>query len=517
MHCAGMDVGATIDVIRRTGLLDPTRTAALVGGLTRWGPSLAAGVAAGALRLRNRTAIVDELGSSTWGQLDHRTSLLARGLRSRNVGRGTQLGILCRNHRGFVEASVAAAKAGLVPIYLNTGSAAAQLIEVIERESIGALVGDPELLADLPADAVPGPVIAIGREWNAVASAGRGRFDVLLPSTVAPVLMTSGTTGVPKGARRELGLGSSAGSFGLLERIPYRSSDTIVIPAPLFHAWGLAHLTIAVSLGATIVLTERFDPVTTVDAVADNDATVLAVVPVMLQRLLAADVDLGPLRQLRILASSGSALPAPVALEWMDRCGDHLYNLYGSTEVGQASIATPADLRAAPGTAGRPVDGSTVRILGADGQPVPDGETGRIFVGSGASFDHYTGGGDKERIDGLLSSGDVGHFDDEGRLFVTGRADDMIVSGGENVFPDVVEALLLAHPAVVDAAVVGVDDPEFGQRLKAFLVVDGVLTADAVQAHVAGELGRHFVPRDVDFVAALPRNATGKLLRRQLT
>ena len=461
--------------------------------------------------------MVDELGACTWGQLDHRTSLLARGLRSHDVARGTQLGILCRNHRGFVEASVAAAKAGSVPIYLNTGSAAAQLVDVIERESISALVGDPELLADLPAGAVPGPVFAIGREWNAVASAGRRRFDVLLPSTTAPVLMTSGTTGVPKGARRELGLGSSSGSLGLLERIPYRSSDTIVVPSPLFHAWGLAHLTIAISLGATIVLTERFDPETTVEAVERNDATVLAVVPVMLQRLLTADLDLAPLRRLRIVASSGSALPAPVALEWMDRCGDHLYNLYGSTEVGQASIATPADLRDAPGTAGRPVGGSTVRVLDPDGQPVSDGETGRIFVGSGASFDHYTGGGDKERIDGLLSSGDVGHFDADGRLFVTGRADDMIVSGGENVFPDVVETLLLAHPAVVDAAVVGVDDAEFGKRLKAFLVLDGVLTVDAVQAHVAAELGRHFVPRDVEFVAILPRNATGKLLRRELS
>ncbi|MEM9201230.1 MAG: AMP-binding protein [Actinomycetota bacterium] len=511
------DVGAVFDLIRRTGLLDPTRTAALAGGLTRWGPSLAAGVAAGAVRLRNRPAVIDEAGTVTWGQLDHRTSLLARGLRAHRVPRGSQMGILCRNHRGFVEASVAAAKAGLVPVYLNTGSAAAQLAEVIERESIGVLVGDAELLADLANAAVPGPIFAIGPDWDAVADAGRGRFDLLLPSTIAPVIMTSGTTGTPKGARRKVGLSSSAGSVGLLERIPYRSDDTIVIPAPLFHAWGLAHLTIAVSLGATIVLTERFDPESTLDAVARHGGTVLAVVPVMLQRLLASDLDLSPLRRLRIVASSGSALPATVALEWMDRCGDHLYNLYGSTEVGQASIATPDDLREAPGTAGRPVDGSTVMILDSDGEPVPDGESGRIFVGSGASFDHYTGGGDKERVHGLLSSGDVGHLDADGRLFVTGRADDMIVSGGENVFPDVVEALLLEHPAVIDAAVVGVDDPEFGQRLKAVLVVDGVLTADGVQAHVAGRLGRHFVPRDVEFVAVLPRNTTGKLLRRQLS
>lgn len=511
-----MDVGASIDLIRRTGLVDPTRAVALGAGLTRWGPTLAAGVAAAGLRLRGRAAVIDAGGVTTWGELDHRSSLAARGLRARGLGRGDQLGILCRNHVGFVEASVAAAKAGLVPVYLNTGSAAAQLVEVIEREALGGLVGDPELIADVPDEAVPGPVISIGAPWEEVIGVGRRRLDVLLPSTIAPVLMTSGTTGTPKGARRSMGVRASAGGAALLERIPYRADDVIVVPSPLFHAWGLAHLTIAVTLGATLVLTERFDPAATVAAVAEHEATVLAVVPVMLQRLLAAELDLAPLRRLRIVASSGSALPAPVAQAWMDRCGDHLYNLYGSTEVGQASIATPGDLRAAPGTAGRVADGSTIRILGADGLEVAPGETGRIFVGSGGAFDHYTGGGGKESIDGLLSSGDVGHVDAEGRLFVTGRADDMIVSGGENVFPGPVESLLLAHPAVTDAAVVGVPDDEFGQRLKAVLVVDGVLTADAVQAHVAGELGRHFVPRDVEFVAALPRNATGKVLRRQL-
>lgn len=512
-----MDIGATFELIHRAGLLDPTRTAALTTGLVRWGPSLAAGVAAGALRLRNRPAIIDHEGSCTWGELDHRTSTQARGLRARGIARGTQVGILCRNHRGFVEASVAATKAGLVPVYLNTGTAAPQLAEVIERESIGALIGDAVLVADLAAGAVPGPVITIGPEWDDVAKQGSRRFDLLRPSSIAPVVMTSGTTGTPKGARRTLGPRASAGGVALLERVPYRADDRILVPAPLFHAWGLAHLAIAVSLGATTVLTERFDPRTTVDAVADHESTVLVVVPVMLQRLLAADIDPAPLRRLRIVASSGSALPAPTALQWMDRFGDHLYNLYGSTEIGQATIATPADLRAAPGTAGKPVGGSTVRILDLAGNPVPVGETGRIFVGSATSFDHYTGGENKERIGGLVSSGDVGHLDDDGRLFVTGRADNMIISGGENVFPEVVEALLLEHVSVAEAAVVGVDDPVFGQRLKAFLVLDGALTADAVQAHVAERLGRHFVPREVAFVASLPRNATGKLLRSQLT
>ncbi|MEM9713683.1 MAG: AMP-binding protein, partial [Actinomycetota bacterium] len=254
----------------------------------------------------------------------------------------------------------------------------------------------------------------------------------------------------------------------------------------------------------------------TLDAVDRHRATVLAVVPVMIQRMLALD-DLvrWDLSSLRVVASSGSALPAAVALRWMDRFGDHLYNLYGSTEVGQATIADPVDLRSAPGTAGRVIPGSTVEIIDEGGRPLPAGTEGRIMVGNAAQFTEYTGGGTKDRVRGLMSSGDVGYLDEDGRLFVTGRADDMIVSGGENVFPAEIEELLLTHPDVEDAVVVGVPDDDFGQRLAAMIVLraGAELDLDAVKAFVSGRLARHKVPRDVAFVDELPRNATGKLLR----
>jgi fatty-acyl-CoA synthase len=301
----------------------------------------------------------------------------------------------------------------------------------------------------------------------------------------------------------------------------------------------LSQLVLAAALGSTAVLVRRFDPHATVEAVAEHRGTVLAVVPVMLQRMLAADaggpggapdrsamspsgrraIDLShDVSSLRVVASSGSALPGHLALAWMDRVGDTLYNLYGSTEVGQATIATPEDMRAAPGTAGRVIPGSTVAILNATGEDVPAGSEGEIFVGNAAQFSGYTGGGTKAQRRGLMSSGDVGYFDPDGRLFVTGRADDMIVSGGENVFPGEVEDVILAHADVLDAAVVGVPDPDFGQRLAAFVVArsGSDLDAEAVRALVAGRLARHKVPRDVTFVDGLPRTTTGKLLRREL-
>jgi fatty-acyl-CoA synthase len=239
-----------------------------------------------------------------------------------------------------------------------------------------------------------------------------------------------------------------------------------------------------------MILRRRFDEEGTLRAVQDHRAQVLGVVPVMLQRILRLPEETlaaYDLSSLRITSASGSALPGELATEWMDRFGDNLYNLYGSTEVAYATVATPEDLRAAPGTAGKAPRGTVVRLYDEAGHEVPTGEVGRIFVGNEMSFEGYTGGGGKEAIDGLLCSGDVGHLDSDGRLFIDGRDDEMIVSGGENVFPREVEDLLADHDAVVEVAVIGVEDEEFGQRLKAIEVLD-----------------------------ELPRNATGKILKREL-
>jgi fatty-acyl-CoA synthase len=278
---------------------------------------------------------------------------------------------------------------------------------------------------------------------------------------------------------------------------------------------------VSLPTASTMVLRRRFDPEETLAAVERTRADVLAVVPVMIQRILGLSDDvLGrySLSSLKIASLSGSALPGELATLWMDRFGDNIYNLYGSTEVAFATIATPSDLRAAPGTAGRPPRGTVVRLLDEAGKEVPGGEVGRIFVGNEMKMEGYTGGGNKEAIDGLLSSGDVGHFDSDGRLFVDGRDDEMIVSGGENVFPREVEDLLADLDGVVEVAVIGVEDDKFGQRLKAFIVLEqGVsLSETQVGAHVKANLASYKTPREVEFLAELPRNATGKVLKREL-
>jgi acyl-CoA synthetase (AMP-forming)/AMP-acid ligase II len=334
-------------------------------------------------------------------------------------------------------------------------------------------------------------------------------------------VLTSGTTGAPKGARRPTppGFGAIA---AMLSRMPLRRDEVMLLSAPLFHAWGLAALQVSTPLLATVVLTERFDAEECLKTVALHRCTVLILVPVMLQRILelpAAVVNRYDTSSLRVVASSGSPLTGASVVKFMDTFGDILYNFYGSTEVSWATIADPTDLRVAPTTAGRPPLGTRIAILSHSGHPVPVGSVGRIFVGNDMLFDGYTNAASPAIEDQLMDTGDLGYLDASGRLFVAGRDDEMIISGGENVFPRPVEEAIALLPQVADVAVVGVPDREFGQRLAAFVVRAHGASMDEnmVKEYVRNRLSRFSIPRDVTFVDQLPRTATGKVLKRQLT
>jgi fatty-acyl-CoA synthase len=524
-----LHVGSTLLGTRILTPVRPDKAVRMIAALSRWGPTPAAAYAGGAIQFPERTAIVDERGALTFAEVQRRTNALANELRRSGIGEGDGVAIMCRNHRGFIEATVACAKLGASALYLNTSFAGPQIADVVRREDPVALIYDEEF-AGLVSDAGAGR-----KRFIAWSEPGARAEEALLEDLVARgdeseldppeekgrvVILTSGTTGTPKGAPRKQP-DSIEPAAALFSKIPLRARETTVIAAPMFHSWGFAHLTLALPLGSTVVLARKFDPENTLRLVATHRASALALVPVMLQRIL----DLGEetisryeTRALRVIALSGSALPGELATRAMDVLGDVLYNLYGSTEVAWATIATPADLREAPGTAGRPPMGTVVKLLDQDGREVPPGVTGRIFVGNEMVFEGYTGGGNKQIIGGLMSTGDVGRFDYAGRLFVDGRDDEMIVSGGENVFPREVEDLLATLPEVEEVAVVGVEDEDFGQRLKAFVVLreGAAMTGEAVQQHVKANLARFKVPREVVFLEELPRNATGKVLKREL-
>ncbi len=336
--------------------------------------------------------------------------------------------------------------------------------------------------------------------------------------TTRPVILTSGTTGTPKGAPRgESGLD---GAVALLSKMPFHTGGTTYIVAPLFHTWGWAHLNMAMLLGSTIVLRRKFDPADCLETIQEHDVR-------------RADRDPGDdaadhealrgraLRRLveaAVVAASGSALPGDLATDWMDAFGDNLYNTYGSTEVAWATIAQPKDMREAPGTAGKAPYNTVVKIYDEDGNPV---EAGRVRPHLRRQHDalrrlHRRRGreqGDDRRPDVERRRRQL---DEEGRLFVEGRDDEMIVSGGENVFPKEVEDCLSRHENVQDVAAIGVDDDDYGKRLRAFVVKDGDVDEDTLKKHVKDNLARYKVPREIVFLDELPRNATGKVLKKDL-
>lgn len=509
-------VAATVLV--KSGLVKPVRPDRLVGmalAVARWGITPATGYAAGAARTPDRSALVDDDGALTFREVDRRSDRIAGELRRRGVQDGDAVGLLARNGRGFVESVVALAKCGADVLYLNTGSAPEQFEAVLDREKAVAVVHDAEL-GDLARSGSDRLTITTEELDQAAEGTGPG-IESRPKNTSRQVIMTSGTTGAPRGAARS---GASIGdAVSALSRIPLRAQETTVIAAPVFHAWGLGHLSLAMLLGSTVVLHRKFDPERVLRSIEAQRATALVVVPVMLGRLIdEAEKGSYDLSCLRIIASSGSALPAGLAQRTLEVFGPVLYNLYGSTEVAYAAVATPEDLQADPGTAGKPPHGVTLRVVDDAGEDCPPGEPGRIFVGSGLAFGGYTDGSDKDRIDDLVSTGDLGLLDDAGRLTVLGRDDDMVVIGGENVYPGQVEDVLQAHPSVADVAVVDVPDDEWGARLVAHVVPAGgaQVDADQLKALVKDKLARFAVPREVRTLDELPRNTTGKVLKREL-
>ncbi|GAA2239133.1 AMP-binding protein [Promicromonospora sukumoe] len=513
----------------RSGVLAPGlrvhRDVGAIWQLVTWGPSIAGGYRASAVRAPHQTAFADEQRSATFRELDDNANRLANSLRDRGVGPRTPVAVLCRNHGGLVEAMVALAKLGATTLLLNSGLSPAQVSAVVVEQRPVLLLADQEFLdqgPDLPADL---PVVSTWADDGASGLAGlvAQGAPARVPIPERPgrtVVMTSGTTSTPKGARRPQPHGLSEAA-SLLSAIPLRTGERMMITTPVFHTWGLAALQLGMALHAELVLPRRFDAEQALRTIAERRVTALVAVPVMLQRILDLPAEVKArydTSSLRVVAYSGSAMPAERITQFLDEFGPVLYGLYGSTEASWASISTPADLAAEPTTAGRPPLGTRLGILDDDGRPVPRGAVGQICVGNGMLFEGYTNGTGQPMFGDLMATGDRGRLEDDGRLYVVGRADDMIVSGGENVFPRPVEDAIAALPEVADAAVLGVPDERFGQRFAAYVVLreGATLTAETLLDRLRPKLPRFSLPRDVHFLPELPRNPTGKVTRHTL-
>src|ERR1700722_9610923 len=528
-----LGVLGVLTTLRRAGMIAPMRPdryLRMAGAMRREGMGMTVGFAGAAQRCPDRPALIDELGTLTWRQLDERINALATALQGVASGQPKVIGIMCRNHRGFVEALVAANRIGSGVVLLNTSFAGPAMAEVVNREGVDAAIYDEEFTATVDRALADKP------DATRIVAWADGPQDVTVEKLLADhagqqrqrtgrkgrmILLTSGTTGSPKGAKQSGG-GAGIGTLkAILDRTPWRAEEPIVIVAPMFHAWGFSQLIFAASMACTVVTRRKFDPEATLDLVDRHQASGLAVVPVMFDRIMDLPEEVRNRysgRSLRFAAASGSRMRPDVVTAFMDQFGDVIYNNYNATEAGMIATATPADLRVAPDPAGRPAGGTEIRILDPEFNELPTGEVGTIYVRNSTQFDGYTSGKTKDFHEGFMASGDLGYLDDAGRLFVVGRDDEMIVSGGENVYPIEVEKTLTAHQDVAEASVIGVDDEQFGQRLAAFVVLSGggSATPDMLKQHVRENLANYKVPRDITILDELPRGSTGKVVRREL-
>ncbi|BAW05000.1 acyl-CoA synthetase [Nocardia seriolae] len=529
------DAALSVNAMVRGGLFNPLRpdiAARSALSMLKFGP-FAGAVVHGANTNAKSAAIVDEGGELTFEQLDQMSNAFARGLAAQGLGPGDVVGVLCRDHRGMVLTLAAAGKLGVRAVLMNTGFAKPQFTDVAAREQVKAVLHDSEffdLMSAIPAD-IPRILTWVDAKDNAdpstptieSVSAGQSTDPVTPPEKPGGmVILTSGTTGTPKGAPRDKVSPFITAQF--LDRIPLPRNSTVVMAAPIFHATGLSQFTLSLALGNRVVFQQRrFDPEGTLANIQKFRAQGLTVVPTMLQRILDLPEETlakyNPAETLKVVFAAGSAIPPDVVTRTLDYFGDSLYNVYGSTECAVMTVAQPHELRKAPTTAGKPPVGIRVALFDENRNRISaPNVTGTIFIENGHSFKQYTDGRTKEYVEGLMSSGDVGHFDTDGLLFIDGRDDDMIVSGGENVFPQEVENLLSNRPDVLEAAVVGVDDRDFGKRLRAIVVPgpDSKRDVQEIKDYVKENLARYKVPREVIFLDELPHNATGKLLRKPL-
>ncbi|WP_082974368.1 acyl-CoA ligase FadD12 [Mycobacterium sp. E1386] len=527
------DALGLITTLRRAGMIAPMRPdryLKIAAAMRREGMGMTVGFASAAQRCPDRPGLVDELGALTWRQLDERINALAAALQALPSGQPKVVGIMCRNHRGFVEAVVATNRIGSDVVLLNTSFAGPALAEVVNREGVDAVIYDEEFtdtvdraLADKP-DATRIVAWTDGQHELTVEKLitdHTGRQPERTGRKGRMILLTSGTTGTPKGANQTGGNAGIGTLKAILDRTPWRAEETVVVVAPMFHAWGFSQLIFAASMACTVVTRRKFDPEATLDLIDRHQATGLAVVPVMFDRIMELPPEVRKrysCKSLRFAAASGSRMRPDVVTAFMDEFGDVIYNNYNATEAGMIATATPQDLRAAPDTAGRPAGGTEIRILDSDFNELPTGEVGTIYVRNDTQFEGYTSGTTKEFHAGFMSSGDVGYLDEAGRLFVVGRDDEMIVSGGENVYPIEVERTLAAHPDVAEAAVIGVDDEQYGQRLAAFVVLNAgaEATPETLKQHVRENLANYKVPREIAVLDELPRGSTGKIQRNEL-
>ena len=493
----------------------------------------------------DRLAIVSQHGDRTYAALNARANQFARAIRRRGVVATNSMGIAMGNRPEWIEAVQGGLRSGLRTTPINWHLTGDEIAYILNDCEAAVFVGDARVAAACAEALRAAPGI---RAAFCVGGAidGFDDFDAALdaeddtdiddPVAGNSMLYTSGTTGRPKGVRRNRPPAGTAAAeqqtsdavaMAADPRRAYRDGDVHLLTGPAYHAAPFAQSVMRpMAVGVTLVMMDGWDPEDTLRLIEQHRVTHTHMVPTMFHRLLSLPDDLRSkydLSSIRFVNHGAAPCPVDVKQRMMDWWGPVIFEYYAATEGGGTSV-TPDEWLARPGTVGRPRAGQVVEVWDNDGKPCAPGEVGTVyFRAPAARFEYYK---DPDKTAGAYKGdyftlGDMGYFDDEGYLFLTGRSADLIISGGVNIYPVEVDAALLEHPAVADVATVGVPNDEWGEEVKSVVQLKPDIDATEqlaaeLLAFCRDRLAHYKCPRTIDFVDSLPREDSGKIFRRKV-
>lgn len=498
-----MNMLQLFSVLRKMKVLTPKGIYHLIASFLNNGLNVMALLDFAARVYPQHVALVDDREALTYQQLFSQSQKLAETLHEKyQVEKGYKVGFLCRNHAALVKAIFASSRIGASLYLMNTGMSRSQIKQALEQHRFDLLIYDAEFEQAVE-DEGTRKLLSYHTSLPAINLLQPVQKHALKKGNGSKImLLTGGTTGKPKEVEHKQSLSRYLSPFlGLLNRLKLLNYHTAYIGTPIYHGYGVAILFSFMALGKKVVISDNFDAERACTLIRKQKVDIITVVPLMVKRML--KVKGADFSSLSCIASGGAILHASLAKEVSHKLGNVLYNLYGTTETGLNIIATPQDLKDAPQTLGRIIDGVQLGIVDEYKEEVEAGTVGEISL---------------KTKSGWIGTGDLAYQDRSGLVFLNGRKDDMIISGGENVYPVVVEQLLITHPQVEEAAVVGIHDEDFGQRLKAFVVpVEGAdLTEEKLAQWVKMRVARSQVPKEIAFMDSMPYTPVGKMDKKKL-